>query len=533
MRMVFLRGRWPDVSGLAAAVPVGRRWRRWALAILVLSTGPAVSGGQGLLAGQGIVKPIQAVVHRHAAMITIRGPIDQITWESVRRRVTVARKLGCSLIIYRLNSAGGMLAPALKISQFTRHIGLPTVAYISGSAIGPAALIAVSCRQIIMGPRANLGDGQAFALRGALARQAAAHPQLKSTSAAWQDLQASARANGYPILALLAMVDRSVRLDEMTNLITHQRRFVTPAQRHALLRRRQAGPGGAAVHPWHFVRRVKKGGTLLLAGPRLGRRLGLAQATAMGSDDLPALLNITGRLEVLRLDFWERLARWLAEPEIRFILLVIMVVAGYIEFSHPGLLVPGVIALAALGLLFGGPLITGLANWWEIALVILGVAIIIFDIVHFGGLGLLAIPGLILVLIGLVSSFASLGTTGMWHSLQTGGVVVAAALVCSSVIIILLARYLEITPGLRRLALQPMPAPDPARLFREPATVGQTVFVGAVGRAVSDLRPAGKARFDEQLIDVVAQGEFIARATVVEITEIKENQVVVIAAGRP
>ncbi len=495
--------------------------------IFLCALGGAIRG-QGLLVGQAGMQPIQKRPHHRAAIITIRGPVDQVTWTSVRRRVTAARKLGCSLIVYRINSIGGMLSPALRLAHFTRHIGLPTVAYISESAIGPAALVAVSCRQIVMAPRAHLGDGQAFELQGKTAQQAAANPLLVSSSPVLRDLQASARANGYSPAILLAMVDRSIQIDQVRNKLNGQIRFVTPAVRRALVRMQQARPGQAPVHPWFFVRRVKRRGTLLTLGPRRAKPMGICQAEAGNNAALPAILNITGRhIYILRLDFMERLARWLTAPGVRFILFVIMVVCGYIELSHPGLIAPALIALAALALMFGGPMITGLANWWEIALVVLGVLLIIIDIVHFGGLGLLAIPGFLLVLVGLIGSFVPVGESGAGHALQTGISVIVLGLACAMVIILLLVRYLDITPGLRRLALQPATAPDSSRLFREPDAARQIIFVGAIGRAASDLRPAGKAYFGEQLVDVVADGEFIARARVVEITRITENQVMV------
>jgi len=44
---------------------------------------------------------------------------------------------------------------------------------------------------------------------------------------------------------------------------------------------------------------------------------------------------------------------------------------------------------------------------------------------------------------------------------------------------------------------------------------------------VSTLRPTGKARFDEKIVDVVAQAEFLNKGTKVEIIEIHGNRVIV------
>jgi membrane-bound serine protease (ClpP class) len=48
-----------------------------------------------------------------------------------------------------------------------------------------------------------------------------------------------------------------------------------------------------------------------------------------------------------------------------------------------------------------------------------------------------------------------------------------------------------------------------------------------VGEVVAKLRPAGKARFGNALVDVVATGEFLDKGTRVEIIAINGSRVVV------
>jgi membrane-bound ClpP family serine protease len=53
------------------------------------------------------------------------------------------------------------------------------------------------------------------------------------------------------------------------------------------------------------------------------------------------------------------------------------------------------------------------------------------------------------------------------------------------------------------------------------------VFVGALGLAHTQLRPAGKARFGEHLIDVVSFGPFINAGTEVEVVTVSGYRVTV------
>jgi membrane-bound serine protease (ClpP class) len=52
-------------------------------------------------------------------------------------------------------------------------------------------------------------------------------------------------------------------------------------------------------------------------------------------------------------------------------------------------------------------------------------------------------------------------------------------------------------------------------------------LLGRVGQTTADLRPAGTARFDDELIDVVSDGTYIKSGTWVVVSEVEGNRVVV------
>jgi membrane-bound serine protease (ClpP class) len=487
---------------------------------------PPPAPGQSLLPSAVLAKPLESVTHRHAAIITITGPLDRISWVSVQRRIAEARRLRSSILIFKINSRTGQLTPALQIAQLIRQAGVPTVAWIDRAAIGPAALIAAACRQVVVAPDSAWGDGQSYALTGPAAARIAHDPMAHVTSAALKSLQSDQAS--HPLLILAAMMDRDIKIDEVRNQQTGVTRFVPPQQRAVLMNVRAPAPGNAFVHPWVFVKRNKHSGALLTLGGREAVEMGAAAAMVETPESLPALLNITAsKIPTLHLDFLEKASRFFSGFEVRFIIFVMMLVCGYLEFSHPGLLIPALIGLIALALFLGGPMLTGLANWWEVGIIFLGIIIIAFDFVHFGGLGLLAIPGFILAIIGMIASFVPMGVSvaGAARAFQTGLGVVTLGMITAGVIIAVLIKYLHITPGFRRLQLRPVLAAPTGTATSE--TASERIFVGAVGRTVSELRPAGKARFDAQFITVVSRGEYIAPGLPVQIVEIQENQIIV------
>jgi membrane-bound serine protease (ClpP class) len=82
-------------------------------------------------------------------------------------------------------------------------------------------------------------------------------------------------------------------------------------------------------------------------------------------------------------------------------------------------------------------------------------------------------------------------------------------------------------PGARRMILTP---PNPAIAGTAPDA--SEPFIGAIGRAVSDLRPSGKANFDGRLTDVVTDGEYILSGTAIVVVGKAQHQLLVKALDK-
>ena len=57
--------------------------------------------------------------------------------------------------------------------------------------------------------------------------------------------------------------------------------------------------------------------------------------------------------------------------------------------------------------------------------------------------------------------------------------------------------------------------------------MAEAVFIGALGVAHTQLRPAGKARFGDYLVNVVSFGSFISEGTEIEVIGISGSRVTV------
>ena len=72
-------------------------------------------------------------------------------------------------------------------------------------------------------------------------------------------------------------------------------------------------------------------------------------------------------------------------------------------------------------------------------------------------------------------------------------------------------RYLPKAPLFNRMVLEPPPPEERVTLSHREALADYSHLVGRTGEAVTDLRPAGKALVDDNLIDVIALGEPLDR----------------------
>jgi membrane-bound serine protease (ClpP class) len=106
------------------------------------------------------------------------------------------------------------------------------------------------------------------------------------------------------------------------------------------------------------------------------------------------------------------------------------------------------------------------------------------------------------------------------------------ALIGAAIVITILARYLPKTSIYRRFALMTANPPGPS-LAGEPRqfSTGLDLSPGTEGTALSILRPSGKARFLDQTVDVITQGEFIPPNTSITVVR-KDGMRVVVRATR-
>ena len=191
-----------------------------------------------------------------------------------------------------------------------------------------------------------------------------------------------------------------------------------------------------------------------------------------------------------------------------------------IEFKTPGFGIPGTVGLIALALLTYGHHMVGLAEVWEIALILVGLALIAVEIFLIPGTFVAAIAGTICVLVGLVLSLQDFTFPDVsakpWQVsifLESIGRVLVSAL-GAALALLAFGRFLDKVPGASKLVLQTAIAGS------APAPEVSADLVCRHGHAVTQLRPGGKIDIDGEVFDVVAEGDFVAIGEPVEVLSV-------------
>lgn len=133
-----------------------------------------------------------------ARVITIDGEINSSQVTLVERGLKEAAANQDKAVVVSINTLGGAVDSALKIRDMLQQSTVPTIAFIPSRAWSAGALIALSCRHIIMAPGSSVGAAEPI-------------PNTEKNVAALKaEFSATAQQHGYNPRIAEAMVDKTV-----------------------------------------------------------------------------------------------------------------------------------------------------------------------------------------------------------------------------------------------------------------------------------------------------------------------------------
>ena len=450
----------------------------------------------------GVAAPAHAreMIHKgDVVVVPLRGEVAPSLLAFLRRAVKTAESNEAAAIIFDMNTYGGRLDAAADIVNALNQTKIPTYTFINTNAGSAGALIAIATHHIYMAPVSAIGAAAPILSTGEDLPPTAKEKTISYFSAL---IRGSAIRNGHNPDVAEAFMNKE----------------------------KEVKIGDRVVHP--------KGAVLTLNAQEATERTKdkplLAEGIADSIADLTKKAGLKGNVATIEPTGFEQIAFWITA--LAPLLLLGGILGAYLEFKIPGATWPGIISAICFTLFFLGHYLAGLAGWEVVALFILGMVLVLIEILFFAHST---------IVFGVVGVFLMLGSL-LWTMIDrypgqnffpTGKMLAVPllnmfiAIVGAFIVIALLARYLPRTSIYRRFALieSNPPGPSLAGAPRQFATA-LALAPGMQGTAITVLRPSGKARFADHVVDVVTEGEFIAPQTPVTIIRTDGMRVVVKSA---
>ena len=295
--------------------------------------------------------------------IDVDHVIHPLTVEIITQALAQAEEQGDAAVIIRLDTPGGLLTATQDVIQQIVSSPVPIITYVApsgGRAASAGFMILMSGDIAAMAPATNTG---------------AAHPVLMG--GAEMDKVMKQKVENDAAAAVRAVADKRGRNSELAEQAVLESKAFT--EKEAL--------------ESDLIDLVANDVPSLLEAldGRVVERFDGTEETLELAGAVVYSYELTGRQRVLLP---------LIDPNLAFILLILGALGIYVEFSHPGLVFPGVVGgiLAILGLMALSVLPI---NWAGAALILLGIACFVLEATIASG-GILAVGGTVAMILGAV-----------------------------------------------------------------------------------------------------------------------------------
>jgi membrane-bound ClpP family serine protease len=450
---------------------------------------------------------------RRAVQVDISGAIrpEVVTWVERGLRDKIDNE-DVNFIVLKIDSAGGSPRDSVRLAVFLSELDaskIRTVAYVESEARADAALIALACDQVVLNESAVLG-GPGLRRIGPKQAEYLREPIREI---------AAAKHRGWSLLA--AMIDSELTVRQWTLRGTGQTRYFCDEERAE-----QEQPDGWEAGPELSTADGLRGARAVAAG--------LARFTASDWDDLRGIYHLEDQLQSVEPNWANVLIAFIASRKVAGALLFIGWFALMVEFASPGVGLPGFISAVCFVLYFWANFLQGTAGWLEILLFTTGVVCVALEIFVIPGFGAFGIGGGVCIVASIIlatQTFVIPRNAYEWSQVPSSLFMVVAAACGAFTSMLLMRRVLTEAPVFRRVALT---APDDAqreKIRQQESLVHFDYLTGKRGVTTTQLTPSGKARFGDDIVDVVTEGDVVPRGTAVYVTHVRGNEIVVRMIG--
>jgi membrane-bound serine protease (ClpP class) len=413
----------------------------------------------------------QDAARKKVMVMNIKDEIDPRMTRYVELALNHARETNADYVIVEMDTYGGTLTDAKEIVQMIMDFKKPIWVFINSDAASAGALISIACDSIYMSPGASIGAATVVTGTDGHAAPDKYQSYMRSI------MRSTAEENGRRPEIAEGMVDERMVVDS-----------------------------------------IKQAGKVITLTTSEAIAVGYCEGKMNNIREILEKNKIENYdVDTYELGVSERIIAWVLNPFISGILILIIIGGIYFEMQAPGIGFPLLAAAVALVLYLVPYYLNGLAAYWEIIALFVGVVLIAAEIFVIPGFGVAGISGIILtvgslVLIMLRNDFFN------FEFIPLGDIVVAlfstmGGLAGGILLLVLGGAKLTNTSAFKKIALSQT----------QESSQGYTVNAnantmnGKRGVAHTILRPSGKIMIENELYDAFTRGEFVERGEQIEV----------------
>jgi membrane-bound serine protease (ClpP class) len=341
------------------------------------------------------------------------------------------------------------------------------VAFVNGKALSAGAYIALNADEIYMTPGSTIGSAAVIDQQGNAAD--------KKAQSFWNAaMKSAAEQNNRNPLYALAMADESIDLTKYD---------------------------------------AEKGKLLTLTADQ-AFEVGYSEGTVANLEALLKKLNMeNAEITYMNESFAEKVARFVTHPVVVPILLSIAGLGLVLELYTPSFGLAGTMGLISLLLFFYGHTIAGLAGAEAIVLFISGLILLVLELFLVGGVaGILGIGAVIASFFMATDNEVNMGISIL--------IALGAALGGAFIMMKFFKKKLA---AFQKVILTDSMKTEEGYV----SSRNRTELIGREGVTITPLRPSGTVVIDQEYVDVVTEGSYLAKGEKIKVVKVEGSRIVV------
>lgn len=421
--------------------------------------------------------PLLAQEKPKVMVMEIKSEIDPRMLRYVKLAIEHAETTHADYVIVDMDTYGGVLTDAKEIVDLIMDFKKPIWVYINSDAASAGALISIACDSIYMSPGASIGAATVVEGSGGQAAPDKYQSYMRSI------MRATAEENGRDPRIAEGMVDEKVVVDS-----------------------------------------IKQAGKVITFTTSEALKYGYCEAKVESIEEILKRNKIENyEIDYFKLGPAEKIISFFLNPFISGLLILVIIGGIYFELQTPGIGFPLFAAIIALILYLVPYYLNGLAEYWEILALLVGLILIILEIFVIPGFGVAGVLGIgmtvgSLMLIMLNNDFFN------FEFVPLGDIVVAmfatlGGITGGALLLFFGGARLTQTSAFKRMALTDTQETNQGYT----SNFNEVPMVGKTGIAFTVLRPSGKVVIEDKIYDAFSRGEYIEKEETIEVISVESS----------